>query len=253
MGSLTEVASAGVASLSLFSYVCMGVMVLLGAAMQGIGGVGYAMFCAPLAAIFFPELVPGPILAVGAPLALLAFLREREAVDSKVAAAALAGRVLGTGLAAMLMTVFSTYFLSIAFVMLIVFAVLLSIAGWRVMPSMANLGVAGVLSGVMGTITAAGGPPFAVAMQQLAPATIRATLGVVFFVGTIVSLAALVYVGKMQGMQWFYSVVLLPWMLVGFAASTRLAGKVSRSSVRCWLLGTALASALVILCQTVLA
>ena len=58
--------------LSTGRYLAMGLMVLAGAAMQGVGGLGYAMFCAPLAAIFFPELVPGPLLAVGAPLALLA-------------------------------------------------------------------------------------------------------------------------------------------------------------------------------------
>ena len=32
-------------------YLAMGLMVLAGAAMQGVGGLGYAMFCAPLAAI----------------------------------------------------------------------------------------------------------------------------------------------------------------------------------------------------------
>lgn len=244
--------STAVASLSLPGYLCMGVMVLLGAGLQGIGGVGYAMFCAPLAAIFFPELVPGPILAVGAPLALLAYLRERDALDLRVAMAALGGRVVGTGVAALLLAVFTAQTLSIAFAVLILLAVLLSVVGWRVTPTVVNLSVAGVLSGVMGTITAAGGPPFAVAMQQLVPATIRATLGVVFFVGTLVSLVALTWAGKMAALQWFYCAALLPWMLAGFALSSRLAGKVSRTSMRHGLLGTALVSAWVILYQALL-
>src|SRR5690606_37238819 len=90
-------------------YLAMGLMVLAGAAMQGVGGLGYAMFCAPLAAIFVPELVPGPLLAVGAPLALLAYLREREALNRQVAAATLVGRVIGTFAATGLLVLFSTH------------------------------------------------------------------------------------------------------------------------------------------------
>lgn len=228
-------------------YLWMGAMVLAGAAMQGIGGLGYAMFCAPLAAIFFPELIPGPLLAVGAPLALLAYLRERDALNGKVAAATLAGRVLGTGAAAGLLVWFSADALSILFAVLILAAVLLSTVGWRVEPTAVNLSIAGIASGIMGTITSAGGPPFAIAMQHLAPPTMRATLGVVFCVGTLVSLAALSWVGRMGVMHWLYVLVLIPWMLAGFFLSTRLGRHVSRPAIRKWLLGTACVSALVIL------
>ena len=117
----------------------------------------------------------------------------------------------------------------------------------RVPPTTANLSIAGVASGIMGTITAAGGPPFAIAMQHLAPPTMRSTLGVVFFAGTIVSIAALTWVGKMGTQEWLYFAVLLPWMLVGFFASNRLARHVSKTAIRQWLLGTAAVSACVIL------
>lgn len=233
--------------LSAGRYLAMGLMVLAGAAMQGVGGLGYAMFCAPLAAIFFPELVPGPLLAVGAPLALLAYLREREALNGKVAAATLVGRVIGTFAATGLLVLVSANALSILFAVLILLAVTLSTVGWRVQPTTTNLSIAGVASGIMGTITAAGGPPFAIAMQHLAPPTMRSTLGVVFFAGTIVSIAALAWVGKMGMQEWLYFVVLLPWMLVGFFASNRLARHVSKAAIRQWLLGTAAVSACIIL------
>lgn len=233
--------------LSAGRYLAMGLMVLAGAAMQGVGGLGYAMFCAPLAAIFFPELVPGPLLAVGAPLALLAYLRERDALNRQVAAATLVGRVIGTFAAAGLLVLFSAHALSVLFAVLILAAVSLSTLGWRVQPSTTNLSIAGVASGIMGTITAAGGPPFAIAMQHLAPATMRSTLGVVFFAGTIVSLTALAWVGRMGSGQWLLSLVLLPWMLGGFLASNRLARHVSKATIRRWLLGTAAVSACIIL------
>ncbi|MEG0921726.1 MAG: sulfite exporter TauE/SafE family protein [Comamonas sp.] len=234
-------------SLSASSYLAMGVMVLAGAAMQGVGGLGYAMFCAPLAAIFFPELVPGPLLAVGAPLALLAYLRERDALNGRVAAATLVGRVIGTFAATGLLVFFSASALSILFAVLILIAVTLSTVGWRVQPTPANLSIAGVASGIMGTITAAGGPPFAIAMQHLPPSTMRSTLGVVFFAGTIVSISALAWVGKMGATEWLYGLVLLPWMLAGFFASNTLARHISKTAIRQWLLGTAAVSACVIL------
>ena len=115
--------------LSAGRYLAMGLMVLTGAAMQGVGGLGYAMFCAPLAAIFFPELVPGPLLAVGAPLALLSYLRERDALNGHVAAATLAGRVIGTFAATGLLVYFSASALSILFAVLILIAVTLSTIG----------------------------------------------------------------------------------------------------------------------------
>ncbi len=229
------------------SYLWMGAMVLAGAAMQGVGGLGYAMFCAPLSAIFFPELTPGPLLAVGAPLALLAYLRERDALNGRVAIATLTGRVLGTIAATGLLLCFSASALSILFALLILIAVLMSTVGWRIQPTATNLSIAGVASGIMGTITAAGGPPFAIAMQHLPPPTMRSTLGVVFFVGTIISLIALTWVGKMGQLQWLYVIALTPWMLVGFGLSTYLGQHISKDTIRHWLLGTAFVSALFIL------
>lgn len=253
MQALSATMPAFWAQLSWGPYLGMGLMVLAGAAMQGVGGLGYAMFCAPLAAIFFPQLVPGPLLAVGAPLALLAYLRERDALDGKVATATLAGRVVGTFAAAGLLALFSTTALSVLFALLIMLAVALSVIGWRVAPTATNLSIAGVASGIMGTITAAGGPPFAIAMQHLPAPAMRSTLGVVFFAGTLVSLAALAWVGRMGTHEWLYFLVLAPWMLVGFRASTALAQRVSKAAIRRWLLGTAFASACVILARVWLA
>lgn len=247
MVSLYALWSTWLQTLSLPAYLGMGLMVLVGAALQGIGGLGYAMFCAPLAALYFPQLVPGPLLAVGAPLALLAYLREREALDGRVAAAALGGRVAGTVLAAWILALFDADGLAVFFALSILAAVALSLGGWKVAPTPGNLSVAGLFSGVMGTITSAGGPPFAIAMQQLPPPRIRATLGVVFFIGTLASLAALTWVGQMGAPQWFYSLALMPWMMAGFSVSSALSRHVSRSLIRRGLLGTALVSALVIL------
>ncbi len=70
--------------------------VLAGAFIQGTGGIGFAMFAAPVAALVKPELVPGPMLMLGGEVSLLVALRERASIDFRGAGFALAGRVPGS-------------------------------------------------------------------------------------------------------------------------------------------------------------
>jgi len=231
-------------------YLGMAVTVFLGACLQGIGGVGFAMFSAPLAALLFPALVPGPLLALGCPLALMTCIREFRAIEWPTAAAALVGRVIGTGLAGLILTLLSAQVLSVLFALLILTGVALSLAGWRVAATRTRIGIAGLASGVMGTITSAGAPPFAIAMQHMPPDRLRATLGCVFFVGSALSLLMLAAVGRFDGSHLYLSVLLLPWIVLGFWASSPLNRRFSRKAVRALLLGLATAGALGVLFRT---
>lgn len=240
------------AGLGWASYAGMGGMVFAGACLQGMGGLGFAMFCAPVAALLFPELVPGPVLALGCPLALLAGVREFRSIDWPAAGAALTGRAAGTALAAACLAVLSVATLSLLFAGLILAAVVLSLVGWRVAPTAKNTAVAGVASGLMGTITSAGAPPFAIAMQHLPPARLRATLGCVFFAGSALSLATLAAVGRLEPSHLWLSLLLMPWMLGGFVASGSLQRYFAPHSLRPLLLGLATFGALGILVQTLM-
>jgi hypothetical protein len=240
------------AGLATGRYAAMGVLVFGGACLQGVGGLGFSMFCAPLALLLFPELVPGPILALGCPLALLAGLREFSAIEWGTAGYTLAGRALGAALAAAVLQVLAGPTLSILFASLILAGVFLSVRGWVVRASPAATATAGIASGLMGTITSAGAPPLAIAMQNLAPAPLRATLGCVFFAGSVMSLVALAAAGKTDTRQLLIGVCLLPWMLAGFLASGPLGRRMSRASVRRMLLSLATLSALAVLAQAFL-
>lgn len=236
--------------LGLWSYLGMGGMVMAGACLQGVGGLGFAMFCAPLAALWFPELVPGPLLALGCPLALMTALREREAIEWHTTGFALLGRVLGTALAMACLVWLSVSTLSFLFAALILAGVALSLGGWRVAHNARNTTIAGLASGLMGTITSAGAPPFAIAMQHLPPDRLRATIGAIFFIGAAVSLVALAVVGRMSAAHLLLSALLLPWMLVGFTISSRLRRRLAGVSLRPLLLTLASLGALGVLVQT---
>lgn len=230
-------------------YLGMAFMVSIGACLQGVGGLGFAMFCAPLAALCFPELVPGPLIALACPLSLMAALREHEAIDWRAAGTGLAGRVVGTAGAALCLALLSADTLSLLFAWLILAAVGLSLRGWQVAASPRNVALAGVASGVMGTITSAGAPPFAIAMQHLQADRLRATLGCIFFAGSAVSLAMLVLVERMGLRELLLALWLAPGMVAGFAASGHLGRWLRHRSPRPLLLGLAACGAFGILAQ----
>jgi uncharacterized membrane protein YfcA len=230
-------------------YAAMGAMVFGGACLQGIGGLGFAMFCAPLALLLFPELVPGPLLALGCPLALLAMVREFRAIEWSTAGYALAGRAGGALLATAVLQLASPATLSVLFALLILTGVGLSLRGWRVQATPVASGTAGFASGLMGTITSAGAPPLAIAMQNLPPAPLRATLGCIFFLGSVISLAALQAAGRVSGGELLVGLLLIPWMLAGFAVSGPLSTRISARGLRSGLLTLASLSALAVLAQ----
>ncbi|MBW8468542.1 MAG: sulfite exporter TauE/SafE family protein [Thiobacillus sp.] len=246
-GIATGLLPAGLAGVT---YLGMGAMVLIGACLQGVSGLGFAMFCAPIAALLFPELVPGPLLALSCPLALMTGLREFHAIEWRTAGQAIAGRVLGTGLAAVCMAMLPVQTLSLMFAALILTGVVLSLKGWRVAHSGRNTTLAGMASGLMGTITSAGAPPFAIAMQHLPANRLRGTLGAVFFIGAALSLVALAMVGRMGVPELWLSGLLMPWMVAGFVISGRIKFLMRQQSLRPMLLGLAAFGALGILVQT---
>lgn len=240
------------AGLDAVRYAAMGLMVLGGACLQGVGGLGFAMFCAPIAVLAFPELVPGPILALGCPLALLAGLREYRAIEWGTAGCTLLGRAAGAFLATAVLQVLSGPTLSVLFAVLILLGVALSLAGWQVRTTPLASTAAGLASGLMGTITTSGGPPLAIGMQNLPPASLRATIGIVFFLGSAISLVALALIGKAGVRDLVLALLLLPWMVAGFALSGPIAHRLSRRGVRSVLLALAAAGAVAVLATTLL-
>jgi len=235
--------------MSLGHYAGMAAMVLVGACLQGVGGVGFAMFSAPIAALYYPELAPGPLLALGGPLALMSALREFDQVDWSAAGLALVGRVVGTLGAAVCLLLLPAGLLSVLFALSILAGVVLSLSGRRFDASRGNVVGAGIASGLMGTITSAGAPPFALVMQYLPPPRLRATLGCVFFAGAALSLAMLASVGRFGRHELWLSAWLLPLMVAGFALSGPLSRRVSRRMVRGVLLGLSAFGALALLAR----
>lgn len=224
-----------------------GAVVFVGALVQGSAGIGLGAIAAPILLLINPQLVPGPLLALGALLSVFMSAREWRSIDRKGLSIALLGRAAGTVLAGAILPLIPLAGYDLLFGVLVLGAVLLSTTGWRVNPTGRNLLTAGAASGFMGTLTAIGAPPMALLYQHGEPATIRATLAAYFVLGASFSVVVLAAVGKFGAAQIEASLLFLPPLATGFWASSRIIPHMDANRARRAVLGMAGASALILI------
>lgn len=225
--------------------------VMAGALIQATGGIGFAMFAAPIVALVRPDLLPGPMIVAGGAVSLLIAAREFRRIDAKGAAFAVAGRVPGSIVAGLIIGLAPRSAFAIAFAVLILAAVALSFSGWRVRSTPATLFAGGFGSGLMGTITSVGAPPMGIVMQSMDAPVLRATLGAFLVMGSVVSLAVLAWAGRFGWTEMKLGMLLLVPMAVGFALSTPLVRRVNARAMRRMVLGISGLSAVILLLQNV--
>jgi uncharacterized protein len=233
------------------AFVVCALAVMAGALIQSTGGIGFAMFAAPIVAIARPDMVPGPMILMGGCVSLLICLREFRAIDVRGAAIAIGGRIPGSIVAGLVIGLLPRSVFGVFFALLILAAVALSVSGWRVRATPASLAMAGFGSGVMGTITSVGAPPMGIVMQNMSPATLRATLGAFLVVSSAVSLTVLAWVGRFGAHELRLGLMLVLPMALGFWISMPLVRHVNGRRMRPLVLGLTALSATVLLVQSV--
>lgn len=232
--------------------VVAGLVVLVGALVQGSVGFGMAIVAAPVLVLLDPSLVPVPLLVLGLAYALLAVRREPADVDWRGVGWALLGRLPGivVGAAAVVLLTPRAFAALLACVVLV--AAALSVVRWRPRPTPVALLLAGVVSGVGGTAASISGPPVALLYQDATGAQVRATLAAYFVAGSVLSLAGLAVAGEVTGAELLAGVALLPFMALGFLASGPARRVLDRGWTRPTVVGLAAAGALVLLGRAVL-
>lgn len=224
----------------------------IGALLQGSVGFGFGTFAAPLLAIVDRDLVPGPLLVLALVLTVLVAVRDRQSLDLHGVRWAVAGRLPGTALGVIAVASLPESGLTIMFGVLVILACALSLSGWHVRPTVPNLVVAGVASGIMGTATSIGGPPVAIVYQSSPGAQLRGTLAGFFVVGAAVSVAGLALAGELGGGELAGAAILLVPMLAGFAVSTDAARYIDAGRTRRAVLTLSVLSSLFLLARELL-
>lgn len=231
------------------SWAMAGLLVMIGACLQGIGGIGFGMFAAPIIAAIDPELVPGPMLFLGLIIAVFAVVREPRHVDRRGLGWALAGRLPSSVAAVMLMSLLPVRLLGIVFALTILLGVALSLTRLDLRPTPVSLFVAGLVSGFMGTLTSVGLPPIALVYQAAKGATLRATVGGYLVFGTMISLGALAAAGRFGRHDVMLGTGLVVPLMIGFWLSGPLTRCLPQSAVRVLVLALSTLSALLLLAR----
>jgi uncharacterized membrane protein YfcA len=173
--------------------------------------------------------------------------RERHAIDFRGVGLALVGRVTTTLPAALLVAVLPRANFDIVFAGLVFLAVALSVRLPRLESTRWLTVAAGALSGVMGTVTAIGGPPVALLYQHAEGPRIRGSLSAFFLVGALLSLVALAAVGRFGRHELWLALALAPGVVLGFLASRLVSPWLDRGRIRTLVLALSLGAAIAVL------
>lgn len=186
---------------------------------QGSLGFGLGLVSAPALALIDATFIPGPLLLVGVAVTLTVFLRERGAVDWKGMKWAIFGRVIGTIAGGWAVVAFSKDAVIVLVAVLVLAGVLMTSIGWKIKTNRTTLSAAGLVSGVMGTLTSVGGPPMALVYQRETAQKLRATLAGFFLVGATFSLLTLAVSGGMSQHDFALGALMLPGYVIGMIAN----------------------------------
>lgn len=211
--------------------IVFGVMVV-GATIQGSLGFGLNIMAAPTVTQFDDSLVPGALLVSALTMTLLVALRDRRDLSFGTAGWALLGRFPGVVLGAAAVASVGRWGLSLTMALVVLAAVALSASGMHIPLRRSTSIAGGAVSGFSGTATTVGGPPIALALQDLPGPVLRSTIATFLGFGVLMSLVMLSIFGEFDVDDFEASLALLPPVLIGFFLSFPLAPVLDRGYTR---------------------
>lgn len=227
------------------------VVVICAATVQGSTGFGFNMLAAPLLAVIDPAFVPGPMLIMAMVVCIGTALREWSEVSQSDLVFSLSGRGVAALAAALTVGLMSEGAFALVFGLAVLLAVGLSLIGLRVQTTRQSLFVAGLISGYMGTLTSIGAPPMALVYQNAAPARMRATLSGFFFFGSIISIIALIGVGRFGRHDLVLGLSLVPFALIGLLLSGWSRKLLSKQRIKPVVLAVSSVSAIILVLRAI--
>ncbi len=238
-------------SVAMFA-LCVGV-IFLGAIVQGTIGIGLGMLAAPVVALADRGLVPVVILVAILPLTISMTVREYRGIDRRGVLFAVLGRLPGVVLGSLAVAVAGDRLLAVLVAVTVLVGVIASILmtrfGLRIATTPASLVTAGAVSGFMGTSTGIGGPPMALTYQHADPAVMRATVAAFFTIGSLMSIGGLGLSGSLGARQVAFGALMIPAVMIGFAISGRLTGRLGSDRFRLAVLAICALSAIGLLVE----
>lgn len=227
--------------------------VFAGSAVYGSIGFGFAFVVIPVISVLDPTLLPPLVWLLGMPFALALLRRERKHADLASAGHILTGKLVGTPVGAWLLTLVPSGSLAVLFAGVLLLAASLTVIDRRTTrASRLTLVSVGLISGVMGTAAALGGPPLALGLRGMTPPAFRATLAACFVLGDLMSLVGLLVLGLVEWRHLYWALGLVPAMGCGYLMSSRIIRSVDARRLRIAVLMFAIASSVLVLVAAIL-
>ncbi|WP_299055890.1 sulfite exporter TauE/SafE family protein [uncultured Nocardioides sp.] len=222
----------GLPAVSIAGFLVIAVAVVLASALQASIGFGMGMLAAPIVALVDPSLLPGTLIVLAVVVTVLVVLAERQHVDLTGTGWAMAGRVPGSVVGALLVATLPQRGLALLLAAVVLLGVAVTSLGWAPAPRRTTLVAAGGASGVLGTATSIGGPPMALVWQGKEGPGLRGTMSGFFLVGSLISIATLAVAGAITTHVLLAVAWLAPLPVLGWALSLLLNRHLDKQRLR---------------------
>ncbi|TYK64350.1 sulfite exporter TauE/SafE family protein [Colwellia echini] len=230
---------------TLLTIILINIIVLIGSLLQGLIGYGVGMFCAPLLFLISPNLVPAPLILISTIITLYMMVRDRGHLQFEQVSWAMSGGFLGVLLAGLILKFTSKEQFELVFALLILFAVFISLLGFNPKVNKVTNAIAGFTSGLMGTITAVGGPPMALLYQNGDIKNIKANLTAFFLFLNIIALITLALVEQISVNTFITVGLTLPGIAAGLYISSKAHHIMKAHLIRRWILALSAITAII--------
>ncbi|MCP3977394.1 MAG: sulfite exporter TauE/SafE family protein [bacterium] len=227
------------------------VVVAFAAAAQGTVGMGFNILAVPVMALINPALAPVPQLILSLPLTIGSVARERAGVDRSGVFWILMGRFPGAAIGVWLLSIATDRSLDLFIGSMVLGAVLMLASGIRLVRTRSVEFATGVFAGISSYVATIGGPPVALLYSKDEGATVRATLGLIFLLGSTITLLARTVAGDITGSDVVIGVSLFPAAAIGFAFSSRLKERVTARHLRVAILSLSSVAAVALLSRAI--
>ncbi len=195
-------------------------------------GFGLGIVAAPLIIHISPDYVPVPIIIIALLLSLLVTLKNRSGIEIGGLKTAMLGRIPGAILGAIALTYISASVLSLWLGITVLLSLGVNLLPFRIQPTPRRMGIAGFISGFMGTTSSIGGPPMAILLQHQEANQFRGNLSAFFLFSSFISLVFQYAVGYLNWNHIMISIPLVLPTLLGFWLGAVCAPHISKNWVR---------------------
>lgn len=225
--------------------------VMLGAILQSATGFGAGLIIVPLLALVSLEFLPAPLILASMSLSAFMAWQGRHHIARPGLAAVLAGLLMGIVFGTLSISKIPPAKAGLFFGLLVLAAVPVSVIAPKPRRTAPVALSAGALSGFMGVISAIGAPMLTLLYQHEDGRTLRATLGLLYFAGSVVMLISLSLVGRFGAMEAVLGLWLIPGYIAGYLLAPPVARLLDRGYTRAAVLAISLAAALVLIARSV--